>query len=162
VRLISSSTLIVVILVILAALAPVHADQLEDGKIAANQGNYAEAVRLWKPLAVQGLPAAQYYLGVMYAHGVGVPEDDAEAVKWYRKAADQGHAKAQTNLGLMYADGEGVPEDTVQAYMWINIAAVQGDDRTIKIKEIVFKKMTPSQIEKAQSLSREWWEKHNQ
>jgi uncharacterized protein len=36
---------------------------------------------------------AQYNLGVMYAIGQGVPEDDAEAVKWYRKAAEQGHAE---------------------------------------------------------------------
>ena len=44
--------------------------------------------------AKQGAAYAQYNLGIMYAKGDGVPENDAEAVKWYRKAADQGHAKA--------------------------------------------------------------------
>ena len=38
----------------------------------------------------------------MYAHGEGVPEDDAEAVRWFRLAADQGDARAQGNLGAMY------------------------------------------------------------
>ena len=31
-----------------------------------------------------------YMLGVMYAKGMGVIEDDKEAVKWYRKAAELG------------------------------------------------------------------------
>ena len=51
---------------------------------------------------------AQNNLGLMYANGEGVPEDDAEAVHWYRKAAKQGYADAQYNLGLMYDYGEGV------------------------------------------------------
>jgi TPR repeat protein len=68
----------------------------------------------------------QYSLGVMYANGEGVPEDDAEAVRWYRMAADQGHAKAQYNLGLMYGTGEGVSEDDAEAVKWYRLAADQG------------------------------------
>ena len=60
----------------------------------------------WPP--IRGTPDAQNNLGVMYANGEGVPEDDAEAVRWYRLAADQGDADAQYNLGVMYANGEGV------------------------------------------------------
>ncbi len=37
-----------------------------------------------KKAAEQGDVDAQYNLGVMYAYGDGVPEDDAEAVRWYR------------------------------------------------------------------------------
>lgn len=29
-------------------------------------------------------------LGVIYANGRSVPQDDAEALRWYRLAADQG------------------------------------------------------------------------
>ena len=39
-----------------------------------------------KRLAEQGIAFAQYNLGVMYANGRGVPQNDAEAVKWYRLA----------------------------------------------------------------------------
>ena len=39
--------------------------------------------------------AAQYNLGIMYAEGRGVPQDDAEAVAWFRRAAEQGHIDAQ-------------------------------------------------------------------
>ena len=76
--------------------------------------------------AKQGEAYAQFNLGLMYAKGDGVPENDAEAVKWYRKAADQGHAKAQDNLGVMYDNGEGVPENDAEAVKWYRKAADQG------------------------------------
>jgi len=46
----------------------------------------------------KGNSAAQFYLGVMYANGQGVTQNDAEAVKWYRKAAAQGNEKAKQQL----------------------------------------------------------------
>ena len=52
---------------------------------------------------------AQYELGIMYAEGRGVPQNDAVAFAWYRQAAEQGVAKAQFNVGLMYSAGRGVP-----------------------------------------------------
>ena len=64
-------------------------------------------------------------LGIMYAGGTGVPEDDVEAVRWCRLAAEQGNANAQNNLGFRYASGEGVPEDDVLAYMWFNLSAAE-------------------------------------
>ena len=63
----------------------------------------------------------------MYAHGDGVPEDDAEAVRWYRLAAEQGYVTAQNNLGLMYDQGEGISEDDAEAVRWFRMAAEQGD-----------------------------------
>jgi hypothetical protein len=63
--------------------------------------------------AKQGDAAAQASLGVRYATGDGVPQDDAEAVRWYRLAAAQGDAGAQNNFGAMYENGEGVPQDYV-------------------------------------------------
>ena len=41
---------------------------------------------------------AQYSLGMMYAYGEGVPEDDVEAVKWYRMAAEHGDEEAKKIL----------------------------------------------------------------
>ena len=78
-------------------------------------------------MAEQGDVDAQAYLGLMYAEGKGVPEDDAEAVKWFLKAAEQGNAYAQYNLGFMYAEGEGVPEDDAEAVKWYRKAAEQGN-----------------------------------
>ena len=77
--------------------------------------------------ATAGDVYAQVELGVAYALGEGVPQDDAQAAALYRKAADQGDAGAQCNLGLMYANGEGVPQDYVEAVSWYRQAADQGD-----------------------------------
>ncbi len=45
--------------------------------------------------AEQGLARAQFNLGVMYANGQGVAQNDDEAGKWLRKAAEQGHEGAR-------------------------------------------------------------------
>jgi TPR repeat protein len=38
----------------------------EDGVAAYEKGDYATALRVWRPLAEQGNAMAQYNLGVMY------------------------------------------------------------------------------------------------
>ena len=55
---------------------PLTAGQFEDGLAAHDRADYATTLRLWKPLAEQGHVVAQYWLGVMYAEGEGVPQDD--------------------------------------------------------------------------------------
>ena len=40
----------------------------------------ATALRLFRPLADQGLAKAQLFLGVMYANGQGVPQNQVEAM----------------------------------------------------------------------------------
>ncbi|KAL1003447.1 sel1 repeat family protein, partial [Haemophilus influenzae] len=85
--------------------------QFQQGLTAYEQSDYQTAFKLWLPLAEQGEADAQFSLGVMYAVGRGVKQDDFEAVKWYRKAAEQGDADAQVSLGVMYAVGRGVKQD---------------------------------------------------
>ncbi len=103
--------------------------------------------------AEQGHAVAQFNLGLKYAKGEGVPENDAEAVKWYRKAAEQGNAVAQGQLGFMYAQGKGVPEDYVLAYAWLNLAAAQGIKNARETKDVLRPRMTPEQVARAQELS---------
>ena len=122
---------------------------------AYQSGDYATALREWRPLAKQGDAVAQLNLGNMYRKGQGVPQNDKTAVRWYRLAAEQGNADAQTNLGVMYGMGTGVIRDDVYAHMWFNIAASSGNKRAVKNRDIAAKNMTPSQLEKAQDLARE-------
>jgi len=49
--------------------------------------------------AEQGDVDAQFDLGVSYANGDGVPQDDAEAVRLSRLAADQGVAGRRSTSG---------------------------------------------------------------
>ena len=111
------------------AAGPAVAGPLDDGLVAAQKGDYATALRLWRPLAEQGDAFAQYNLGVMYDAGWGVTQDDVQAVSWYRKSAEQGDAEAQTNLGVMYDKGRGVPQDYAAAAFWYRKSAEQGDAR---------------------------------
>jgi uncharacterized protein len=110
----------------LGLAARLAAGPFEDGLAAYRGGDYATAIRLWRPLADQGNAAAQFYLGFMYANGQGVSQDDAAAVSWYQKAADQGNAAAQSYLGFMYQNGRGVPQDDAAGVSWYQKAADQG------------------------------------
>ena len=133
----------------------------DEGMAAYNRGDYATAIREWRPLAKQGVADAQYNLGVMYVEGLGVPQNYAKAVGWWRKAAEQGHATAQYNLGVAYHNGEGVPQNYAQAHMWHNLAASrfppgEDSDKVVKNRDHVAKRMTPAQISEAEKLAREW------
>ena len=104
-----------------------YAQNFEEGAVAAKRGDYAEALRIWEPLAEQGDATAQYNLGVMYNYGRGVAQDFKTSANWFHLAAEQGAAKAQYNLGVMYYDGNGVRQDYKTARKWFQLAAEQGD-----------------------------------
>ena len=65
----------------------VIAQDFDKGLAAAQSGDFATALKEWRPLAEQGNAGAQHNLGVMYEGGQGVLQDNAEAVKWFRLAA---------------------------------------------------------------------------
>jgi TPR repeat protein len=114
------------VLSIICLAVPSWAD-FQAGMDANNRGDYATALREWRPLAEQGDALAQYNLGVLYRKGRGVPQDDVQARQWYANAAAQGQAKAQFNLGTLYFNGEGVAKDYQQALRWFRLAADQGE-----------------------------------
>ncbi len=66
---------------------PAVAGPYEDARDAYASGDYATALRLWRPLAEQGHADAQYSLGVMYSQGRGVPQDYVQAHMWFNLAA---------------------------------------------------------------------------
>ena len=149
----------------------VFADDLKDAMAAHKSKDYKEAVRLYRLSAKQGNAEAQYSLGLMYDKGQGVPQDykeavrlfrlsakqgNAEALKWYRLSAKQGNAEAQYNLGLMYEKGQVVPKDFKEAFKWSKIASSNGHNGDIKFRDIIEKRMSPSQLKKAQEMARNW------
>ena len=106
--------------------------------------------------AEQGDAEAQSVLGLMYSLGLGVPQDSQEAVKWYKRSAEQGFAHGQFSLGVMYYFAEGVPKDHVLSYKWFNLSAAQGNKSSAGLRDVLATEMTPSQIQKAQKLAREF------
>jgi uncharacterized protein len=97
------------------------------GMDANNRGDYATALREWRPLAEQGFTAAQFNLGQLYANGQGVPQDYVQARQWWEKAAAQGDANAQVSLGALYDNGQGVPKNYKTAVYWFRLSANQGN-----------------------------------
>ena len=109
------------------------------------------------PLAKEGDPEAQWFLGGWYVLGKGIPQDYEVAFKWYNSSAQQGYAKAQFTLGGIYFRGQySVPQDFVLAHMWLNLASAQGFGEASTIRDKLAEKMTPSQIQEAQRLAREF------
>lgn len=104
-----------------------YAADFQKGVQAANNGDYATALREWRPLAKQGSPEAQYNLGWMYTNGKGVIQDYKEAKNWYLKSAEQGLAEAQLEVGLIYNKGQGVIKDYEEAGKWFVKSAEQGN-----------------------------------
>jgi len=116
-------SLLTAFLMLLAISGAVLAGPLEDGSAAYQQGDFATALRLLRPLADQGAAEAQLVLGFMYHFGEGVPQDDAQAAQWMRKAAEQGNAAAEASLGGMYLEAQGVPKNEEEAMRWLRKGA---------------------------------------
>jgi len=96
--------------------------------ICQNDNDIPKNLVEWSQQSVEkGGANAEYTLGLMYAHGRGVPKDGALAAKWYRKAAEQGFIEAQFLLALIYDNGEGVPQDYALALEWYRRGANADD-----------------------------------
>ncbi len=110
----------------LSLAAPAALADYEAGLAAARAGDYATALREWRPLAEAGNRDAQFNLGLIYENGLGVPADGAEAARWYRRAAEQDDRAAQAYLAEMYAKGLGIERDDIEALRWYRRAAERG------------------------------------
>jgi len=106
------------LVILLGSIGNSESADFQEGMWAYSMKDYATAFRELKPLAEQGNPTAQYYVGAMYAFG------------------------------------NGVHKDYVFAHMWANIALANGNQTGTRLINFVEKKMTPSEIETAQDLTR--------
>ena len=73
----------------------------QKGVDAAQRGDFATALREWKPLAEQGHASAQSNLGWMYSKGQGVLQDYIRAHMWYNIAASSGEKTASKNRDIV-------------------------------------------------------------
>ena len=69
--------------VLLGSAGVVWSADFQKGLDAVKRGDYATALRDFKPLAEQGDVFAQFNLGLMHANGQGVLQDHKTVVKWY-------------------------------------------------------------------------------
>ncbi len=80
--------LVLTIAILIGLAAPAWAG-LAEGAAAYLRGDYATALREFRPLAKQGDANAQFNLGLMYDNGQGVPQDYVRAHMWFNLAASR-------------------------------------------------------------------------
>jgi uncharacterized protein len=115
------------VLLMLCAIAcpSVAMADVKRGVDAWEAGDYATAVKEWRPLAIKGDADAQFNLGQAYRFGRGVARDPEAAEDWYRKAAARGHVRGEDNLGLiMFQNG-----DRAGAMPYLQRSSDRGDPR---------------------------------
>jgi hypothetical protein len=148
-------------------------------RLAADQGHVAAQVRLgdlylyglgvpqsgyqaqtWYKKVSDKNSDAQFKLCQMFYKGEGVQEDLSAAYDWCLKAAMGRHKTAQVYVAIMLMNGEGIKEDDINAYAWLNLVAAHGEKIVIELKEKLSKGMSTKQIEQAEELSQEYYEKY--
>lgn len=142
------------IFLVVSVFLPVIAHaEIEAARDLMEEGKFVEAREALWPAARSGNADAEELIGVMYAMGLGVEQDDIRAFDWYLRASMKGHPGAQSGVGWYYEVGRGMPApDLVRAYMWYVLSAIGGDPDAAISQEEVVKKMSAEQIEKAHVL----------
>ncbi|MCK5664603.1 MAG: sel1 repeat family protein, partial [Thiotrichaceae bacterium] len=101
---------------------------LQEGRMFYEQGNYDEALKIFRSAADQGDAEAQFLLGNMYTDDRGINQDYKQAIQWYRKAAEQGLPHAQVSVGWYYMAGLGnLIVDYKKAAYWNELGAKNGN-----------------------------------
>ena len=110
----------------------------------------AGAIANWRKRAANGDAHAEYYLGMLYSWGDGVPTDFVEGARWLLSAAAKGSMIARLRLAEMCETGKGMPLDRIEAYKWYNLTPVnsglEGRARLTKV-------LTPGEIAEGQRRS---------
>jgi TPR repeat protein len=157
--------------------APVQStpDDVVDAQSALDRGDYATALKLFRPLAdhertfaetvlgytaEQGNAIAQSILGFIHSTGTAcsLPNYD-EAIKWWHSAANQGEPHAQHHLGQAYGTGRGVTLDYVQAFKYLTLSSQKHSDVAGDSVEQLWAlrlKMTDAELAQAVRLVKKW------
>ncbi len=103
-----------------------------------------------------GDDVAQFYLGTLYAAGVGRTKSDTEAFEWIQRAAQTGNAQAMLVAGGLTALGKGTPKDYVSSYKWAFLVAEGSQMTDMKngarqLISMLEPRMTADQIQRAKT-----------
>jgi TPR repeat protein len=134
-------------------------EKVASGWAAFEQGNYEEALKIFKTQAEAGNTNMQVLVGNMYDYGQGVPQDDVQALQWYLMAASKGDIKGQYQAANLYFSSPTVPKNNIEAYRWASLAAKgPAGDRTAiwsqQMLSVLTANMTEDEIDDAKSLAK--------
>jgi len=75
-----------------------------------------------------GSATADYYAGIIYRDGIGVPASDELAFQHFQAASRLNHPGAYNNLAYMYEEGQFVDVDTAEAMALYEISMELGSE----------------------------------
>jgi len=116
--------------------------------------NYTMAFQLFSQSAAQGNRAAAFKLAQMYEGHLGVDQSTDKATGNYRMAARSGDVRAQLALGRLN-ETRG-PLGPIYSYAWYTLASRQGNATASERLEALRAKLTPTQVQKAETLLATW------
>lgn len=131
-RMISGVGVFCFAVLIVAAVA--HASTLYDDKLIIKayyehkSGDYSAEFKDFHEAAVDGSAIAQYYLGLMYGDGIGMPSNYPLAHKWLLRSAQQHFLSAEKGVSADYSYGKGVKKNNQEAFFWMKDAADRWSD----------------------------------
>lgn len=118
----------------------------------------------WLPLATQGDPDAQYWMGRSQCCGYGAGYDTAAALRWFCAAAVQGHVDAQYALARQLAGRTtewrrfGQSHFISEAYVWYRVAAEAGHTMAQEYARSLAQDLSNGALRRAQRRIDHWQE----
>jgi len=147
---------------------PIYATDFASGKAAYLDGNYEDALKIFKPLAKEGNSEAEYYIELIEKTGYRSKSNYQEGKEAYLKndfkraleilkpLAEDGDSWSQYILSLMYESGQGVEKNQEESIKWLILAAESG---VPKIQyDLGIRYFYGYGVEKNYSEAAKWWE----
>jgi TPR repeat protein len=81
---------------------------------------------------------AQMFLGLLYADGVGVPQDDEKATFWFKRSSALSRSGyAEYWAGMLFLNGEKgfIAINRQRALQWLNLSCTEGNDTGCEVFE---------------------------
>lgn len=133
-------------------------------------GDFSQAITLYKQAAELDDAKAQYNLGYLYDEGIGIDANETEAEEWYKKAAEHKFIKAYYRLGKLFywkhyfAEKELVkePKEVQEEYKekaieWFTRGAIEGDAEAQNELGIMYR--DGDLVEKDYLIAKDYFEK---
>jgi len=130
-------------------------DRFQEAATAYRNGDYVEAMTLWRKMAQKGDVAAQYNLGALYSAGEGTDASQEQAHKWFLLSAQAGNAAAQYEVAKNYEFGRGVDTSMPEAINWLRKSAQQG--YTPAQIDLGLKYLNGKGLKKNESVAKGWF-----
>ncbi len=118
---------------------PTCAQNAQEGTISFYHENYIEAQKYLTKASQAGDPSANYYLGIMYLNGYGVPVNYQEAARLFTLSAQKNHSGGQIALGVLLIEGIGIPQNFKRAAALLTLSAKQDNQSAQAILGWIYK-----------------------